>query len=420
MLRMPFCRRVSLLALFCLAATTASAEMPHNVILLIGDGMGSEHVRAASFYLYGEDGKLVMQSLPYHGEAITDSLNSPARPTDSAAAATALATGCKVANGVLSLRITTQPAATSAQSQATTAATTQPVGVPIKTVLEVAKELGKATAVLTTTDITDATPAGFTVHVSARGLAPDIAKQQIQQRADVMMGGIGGGLTSEMVTQAGYLPITTREELLAISGTVTRVWGLFGKSHMPSEYADAQRKTATQPATQDGRDYDTLPHLSEMVPVALSIVEKDPDGFFMMLEGGCIDKAAHKNLLPNEVCETVEFDKAVAAVMQWAKGRGDTLVIITADHETGGLTIDSPNDKGQFPTVNYTTKGHTRANVPVWAWGVGGGVIDGAVIDNTDIHALMLGQYAPAPAMAKKAPASRPAKAPALEPAMAN
>jgi alkaline phosphatase len=109
-----------------------------------------------------------------------------------------------------------------------------------------------------------------------------------------------------------------------------------------------------------------------------------------MVEGGRIDHASHKNHLPNTVLETLEFDNAVKEVMRWAAGRDDTLVLITADHECGGLQVVKHQGLGKFPQVTWASVGHTKAPVPVFAWGVGADQFSGR-IDNTDVPGKVLG-----------------------------
>ncbi|TFG48894.1 MAG: hypothetical protein E4H40_03905, partial [Candidatus Brocadiia bacterium] len=124
--------------------------------------------------------------------------------------------------------------------------------------------------------------------------------------------------------------------------------------HMPYEYDGAE----------------DLPHLSEMTTAALRVIEKDPDGYFIMIEGGRIDHAGHKNDLQRNVLETIEFSRAVQAAFDMVKDRGDTLIIVTADHETGGLKVIKNNGKGKLPDVKWSTKDHTASEVPLYAWGV--------------------------------------------------
>jgi alkaline phosphatase len=154
--------------------------------------------------------------------------------------------------------------------------------------------------------------------------------------------------------------------------TETRVSGQFGEDHLPYEY--------------DG-DYSTLPHLSEMTAVALDILDDDPEGFFLMVEGGRIDHAGEDNELERNVFETIEFAHAVQVARDWAGNRRDTLILVTADHEAGGLTVLEGEDAQGFPNVSWSTTGHTGVDVPVYAWGTHAERVDG-VMDNTDLFRL--------------------------------
>jgi alkaline phosphatase len=152
------------------------------------------------------------------------------------------------------------------------------------------------------------------------------------------------------------------------TSAVSYLSGQFGSTHLPYE--------------ADG-DMLGLPHLSDMTTTALDILDNDSDGFFLMIEGGKIDHASHDNQLARMIGETEEFSNTVAGVLAWAAGRDDTLVVVTADHETGGLTVLGDNGAGMLPTVSWSTTGHTGVNVPVYAWGVGADRFNG-VMDNTD------------------------------------
>jgi alkaline phosphatase len=191
-------------------------------------------------------------------------------------------------------------------------------------------------------------------------------------------------LTAEAAIQAGFTVATKRAELLAIKPAAgDHTLGIFGTGPMCYEY-DYQTKAKN--------DYDTLPHLSEMAMWAVESLSANPKGFFVMIEGGCIDKACHGNQLPQSIGETIEFDKTVKLICQWAANRDDTLILVLADHETGGLKVTANNGQGQLPTVTWVSKSHTGVNVPLFATGPGSEVITG-VLDNTDIFRLMTGTF---------------------------
>ena len=131
-----------------------------------------------------------------------------------------------------------------------------------------------------------------------------------------------------------------------------------------------------------------LPHLHEMAVTALDIVSRDPDGFFLMIENGNIDHAGHSNDITRNVFEVVEFNNTVQTVLNWAAGRPDTMIIVTADHETGGLTITQNNGQGQIPSATWSTTGHTATNVRIFAAGPNSDCIAGT-FENTQIFAYV-------------------------------
>ncbi|MBW2520284.1 MAG: alkaline phosphatase [Deltaproteobacteria bacterium] len=324
-----------------------------NIILLIGDGMGFEQVRAAGMYRHGSDGTLSFESFPFHGRVSTHSASGV--PTDSAAAATAMATGRKVNNGVISSAIPGD-------------------GSPLMTILERFKAKGAVTGLLTTTTITHATPAAFGAHEFSRKNQFEIGRDYLlESQPDILMGG-AQFVDSASALEAGYTVVTSRESLFSLDrGRSQKVWGQFGATNLPYE----------------GDGLGDLPHLSEMVETALDILDNDPDGFFLMVEGGRIDHAGHINDLYKNIFETLEFSRASRVVLDWASTNKDTLVIVTADHETGGLTVKENNGLGVLPDVIWKTTDHTSNDVPVYALGVNADQVNTA-IDNTFIYELML------------------------------
>ncbi|MFB0525332.1 MAG: alkaline phosphatase [Phycisphaerae bacterium] len=350
------------ISMFLLAiglVSTAQAE-PKYVIFLIGDGMGFEQVKAGGMYTNGQAGTLSFESFPYNGQLTTYSADSTV--TDSAAAATALATGVKVNSGVVSMAYPGD-------------------GSELETLLEYSEEQDKSTGLVTTKHITDATPACFGAHEPSRMNFEQIADDyRLQTRPNVLLGGGANGMNDADFEDAGYIVITDNASMQALeTENVSMVSGQFGIGPLPFE-----------------PDLGLLPHLSEMTATALSILDNDPDGFFLMVEGGIIDSACHANLIENAVLETVEFDNAVQVAIDWAAGRTDTLILVIADHETGGLTVLANNGAGVMPTVAWSTLTHTAANVPVYAWGVNAEMISG-VMDNTDMFGVVTSSLASIP-----------------------
>ncbi len=318
-----------------------------NVILLIGDGMGIGQLTAAEV-MNGED-DLVITSLPYMSLVTTHSSSNYV--TDSAASATALATGFKTRNGRISVTAD---------------------GDDLFTVLEDAEAVGKATGVVTTTRVTHATPACFVAHVNSRGSENAIAEQLLSSGVDVALGGGLDYLTAIDPSGSGYTVVYDSTDLEAVDSG--KVLGLFSYGYMSYESA---RSNSDQPS------------LTEMTEKSLEILSSDPDGFFLMVEGGRIDHASHANDFDNTVGETLEFDNAVLKALEFASGRNDTLILVTADHETGGLSIVGGYQSGGGMQVEWVTDDHIGSQVPVYAYGPRASEVIG-FNDNTDIGEFLL------------------------------
>lgn len=360
MTRRAFLAGALLLAQAFPASGASGSNTPKNVILLIGDGMGFAQTTLARLSLGRSDSVLAMDTMPYAGFVKTHPAETDGRRgvlTDSAAAATALATGHKTKNGMLGML---------------------PDGKSVRTILEAAQLQGRSTGLVTTTTITHATPAGFAAHVPSRGDEADIAVQYLQRKVDVLLGGGEAFFLPQEAEgskrkddrdllaefrSAGYTVLRTREELLSAHGD--RLLGVFSKNHMETKPPE--------------------PSLAEMTRRALTTLSRNRRGFFLMVEGGQIDFAGHANDAPNNVKQTLDFDAAIAEVLDFARRRGDTLVLVTADHETGGLAIIGPSSGS---TADYGlawgTKGHSATVVPLLAEGPGAHLFSG-VLDNTDI-----------------------------------
>ncbi len=343
------------LSALAIAFPRANAGNIRNVILCIGDGMGYEQIRAASLYL---GRPLIFGEFPHTSEMATD-MASP-MVTDSAAAGTASATGTKVYSGVLSVAM---PGDRS----------------PLETVLEFFQKKQKRVGLVSNCSMTDATPAAFASHQSSRSNRSGIAADFLNlTRPNVLFGGGGAGLTVGAAQAAGYAVVVDKHGLAALQpGQYSHVSGQFGSGNMPYAY--------------DGLG--DLPELADMTRTALSLLH-NPDGFFLMVEGGMIDQACHANDLPRAVAEVLAFERAVAEVMAWAATRSDTLVVVTADHETGGLEVLADAGPGILPEASWTSWDHTAAPVPVFAWGANADLVD-LVRDNIDIHLLLKSYFLP-------------------------
>ncbi|MEM7125772.1 MAG: alkaline phosphatase [Chloroflexota bacterium] len=344
----------------------AQSNPPKNIILFIGDGMGFEQIKAASFYAHGEAGQLTMESAPYQAQMTTES--DDGFITDSAAAGTAMATGVKVSNGAISV---------------TGAGGRQ----ELETSLEHYQKRCKSSGLVVTSYLNHATPAVFAAHAASRTELVHIAQDYFTQtRPNILYGGAAAGLYPEIASQNGYTVVTDREGMMDVTPTDNAyIFGYFNHGHMDYEYNYASGESSF---------YDTMPHLSEMTANALEILDKDDDGFFLMVEGSRIDHGGHENHLGRTIYETLEFDEAVSAAIEWAADRDDTLIVVTADHETGGLEVTQNNGQGEWPDARWSTQAHTASTVPVFAWGPNSELVSG-LLDNTDIFEITTANSGP-------------------------
>jgi alkaline phosphatase len=316
-------RRFALLAavsaLLAASAVPAVAAAPRNVILLIGDGMGFEQVRAAGLYKHGKTGSLFLESLPQRGQMTTHPAHGEGAITDSAAAGTAMATGVKVNNGVLSMAIPGD-------------------GGDVPSVLEKLRAAGKRTGLITTTYITHATPAAYAAHVSDRGRENDIMEQAVYQGIDVVLGGgrrhllpsddggrrNDGENLAEVLDRHGYQLPQTRDELMRIASG--RVFGMFAESHMAADVDRAELAPGE-------------PSLDDMARKAIELLDDDAEGFFLMVEASQVDWAGHANDPAHLIGDLLMYDRVVRRVLQFAERDGRTLVLAISDHNCGGMSI---------------------------------------------------------------------------------
>lgn len=325
-----------------------------NVILLIGDGMALPQVSAA---LYSNNNKLNLEQFSIIGFHKPSSASDLI--TDSAAGATAFACGVKTYNGAIAMTKDT---------------------LPCFTILEELDALGYATGLVATSTLVHATPASFVAHQPLRVFYEAIATDFLNAGLDLA---IGGGkryfdrreedernLVKEL-QQKGYIVSDYfREELTQITSVSKR----------PFFYFSADKHPLTHAA---GRDY--LPYATDF---ALSFLRRRSDkGFFLMIEGSQIDWGGHSNDGGLAVDETLDFDEAVGQALKFARKDGETLVLVTGDHESGGLALN-PGSRMNDLQLAFTTNGHTAALVPVFAYGPSAGLFAG-IYDNTEIYFKM-------------------------------
>jgi alkaline phosphatase len=390
------------------------SSLARNVILFIGDGMGQAHRYAGQLVSAGRYGRLAMDQLPYHGLMGTTSADPASFVTDSAAAATAIATGGKTINGAVGI---------------------DPEGRPRRTILELARQSGRSTGLVTTCQITDATPAAFAAHVPFRAEQSEIARQYIEQtRVDVILGGgaaywyppsdplpspltinapwRGVGSHGNLVRRAldiGYQVVMTEKELRSSLGAdprqTTPLLGLF-----------AAQEFFIQTEEGLGAVYDPPVSLADLTAAAISLLSRNSDGFFLLIEESAVDRMAHCNNAPLTLKGVLELDRAVRVALAFAERSPETLIIVTADHECGGLAVAGSEDQpypyepggglldtllagedGPFPILDaeygfvlgWATTGHTAAPVPVTSIGPGAERLTGS-FENTDLFPVLV------------------------------
>ena len=385
-----------------------------NVILLIGDGMGQAHRFAAQLLAAGRNGRLAMDRLPHVGQMETMSADATSFITDSAAAATAIATGVKTVNGAVSIDCHGQERTT---------------------ILELAKSSGRSVGLVSTCQITDATPAAFASHVPHRVDQSDVARQYIERtQVDVILGGgaahwypYGAPLPENFTVGAPWRGIGSDGDLVAlarqlgyefVTNAAELAAGLHRRRREPGDSLlglFAAQEFFVQTVEGFGAVYDPPVALADLTAAAIEILSGNPNGFFLMVEESAIDRMAHRNNAPLTLKGVLELDRAVQVALAFATRAPDTLIIVTADHECGGLAVAGSEDQpypyepggglldtmlagedGPFPiadedhgfVVGWATTGHTAAPVPITSTGPGAERLAGE-LENTDLFAVM-------------------------------
>jgi alkaline phosphatase len=331
----------------------ASVPVPvRNVILMIGDGMGLNHMYVG---YTANKGSLAIERCQTVGLAKTYPANGYI--TDSAAAGTAIACGTKTNYGMLGLT---------------------PDSIRVKSMLEYAADHGLSTGIVVTCELTHATPAAFVAHVGSRSENENIAVDLARSKINVAIGGgrkffedraDGKNLTDSMKAKDFRVAYTMDEVKTAQEGNLIALLDV-----APKGYAERG---------------DMLP---EAVTTAINILNRNKKGFFLMVEGSQIDWAAHGNNQQSLVDEMLDFDRAVKVAFDFAERDGNTIVLVTADHETGGLSITDGNLQTGSATTKFATTGHTGVPVPVYSFGPGAEKFTG-IFDNTEFLPKILELY---------------------------
>ncbi len=347
-------RWISVLALCLLfMAQAAGQELPRSIILVIADGTGvGQHTLS-----YYHNDRYSPAAFKHVGLMATHPADKT-KVTDSAAAGTALSTGVKTYNGAIAVDESKQP---------------------VKTVLEYALEKGMATGLVATSTITHATPAAFAAHVDSRNKYAEIARQMANAKVTVLFGGgrkhflskAKGGLQETDLLDAmaarGVQVVASIEEPIDENRPVV---GLFSEEHLSA--ANKER----QPTT------------TAMALRALEVLDNDPDGFFLMVEESQVDWGGHDNDYDYVKSEMASLNDLIDALLAYQAAHPQVLVVLTADHETGGLAMQNVRSVPGLSAA-WTTKDHTGNLLPVFSTGPGGEAFD-AVVDNTFIGQTLI------------------------------
>lgn len=331
-------RFLCILLPFCLfsAILFSHVKKPEvrNVILFIGDGMGIASITSTRIWSQGSWGKLNMEKFPVVG--LMKTYSGSDYVTDSAASATALASGVKTYNGAIGVSYETIDPKKKSRN--------------FETILDVAKKIGKSVGIITSTRVSHATSAAFYAHVKERDMEKAIVEYISEADLDLVLGGgrcyffpekwidpqekLPGlrddkrNLIQEMKSK-GWTYVTTRSELEEIK-TSTKIIGLFRYSHLSFDHE----------RVKNNKDE---PSLKELVEFGIKKLSVNPKGYVLIVEGGKIDHASHHNDAYGMVSETLAFDQAIGAAVRLVNEQ-DTLLVITADHETGGLSLNGYRD----------------------------------------------------------------------------
>ena len=334
------------------AIVNGEFTQPKNVIVIIGDGMGPNDLTLTEKYLDSTfDFGLAVNKIKNHGLCTTHSASDDI--TDSAASATALSTGVKTNNKTIGK---------------------DPNGNDLKNLSEYAREAGKKVGIVTDDELSGATPSAFVVHNTDRYNSKELTNSMIKFKADVFM-------CQDHTSVSALLDSDARK--------------IFDNEYLVAKKFDRFKETLdTDPESKKPfigflSGYSTMAsnELSQCAEVALKRLKNDK-GFFLMIESCGTDKYGSRNNMSGKLNSVVTLDRTVATVLKFMKDNPDTLLIVTSDHETGGVKL--PEKEGQSMNELLTTKEHTAAPVRVFAVGKGSEYFSGKTIDNTDIAKFLI------------------------------
>jgi len=329
-------------------------EYPTNIILLIGDGMGLTQISAA---MYSNNNRLALAKFPvigFHKSHAADELI-----TDSAAGGTAIACGIKTNNGNIG---------------------TDENGLATVSILEELDSLNFSTGMIVTSTIVHATPAAFAAHQARREMYEEIALDYLDTNVDLLIGGGRQYFQNREMDDRNLIIEFENKGYIVMDQLYTTM----NKIKWPLDKNLLYFTADKQPLTvSEGRDY-----LSFAVRQGVQYLEqKSNKGFFLLVEGSQIDWMNHANDGRGVVMETLDFDRAIWEAIQYANKKGNTLVLVTADHESGGMSIEADSKMNKLK-YGFTTNGHTAAMIPVFAYGPGSSLFRG-IYENTSIYHKM-------------------------------
>lgn len=339
-------------------AQTSTNDKPEKIIFLIGDGMG---LSAVSTGIYFGDGPSNFERFRNIGMIKTYSATH--KVTDSAASGTAMATGTKTYNGAIGKDTLKNN---------------------VTNITEVVSEFGWKTGVVASSSITHATPASFYAHVEQRGMEDAIAEQLLDSQIDFFA---GGGIGYFNKREDGQNLFTTAAD----KGFLLDTTSLAGAGSMePGQKQGYLLAAGGMPPMMGGRG-DFLP---EATSLAIAQLSGNNESFFLMVEGSQIDWAGHANNNEYMIGEMLDFEKVIQVAMDYAEKDGNTLVVVTADHETGGFALSASYDEetgsSDYDEIEgtYATKGHSATLIPVFAYGPGSEEFTG-IYENTELFTKM-------------------------------
>ena len=340
--------QICLAILFVVEVHAETLKRPKSIILFIGDGMGVSHLTAAIKNKVGSN----FMRFTNGGLVLTSASNSWI--TDSAASATAISTGVKTYNGAIGVD--------NDQNN-------------LKVMVEYASENGLSTGLIATSSITHATPASFAAHNASRDEEFEIASQLSESQLDVIIGGglkfflpedeegkrkDGRNLLNEMKNR-NFTVVSNMHNLLSLDKEKTdKVIALISFDAIDKEKNPSHK-------------------LADMTAVAIQILGKNEKGFFLMVEGSQIDWEAHDNEYEKMLFQLEDFDEAIGVGLDYAETRNDVLILVTADHETGGLTLLQGEHRSSEFEEKWSTHGHSGSSIPLLATGAGSELFGGVM-----------------------------------------